>query len=63
MCNSVTKGEGYFVGTKKIYTAFKKYVAILLLENTVFIRLNNFDSFNMKYADCGKIDAFLSYDL
>ena len=39
MCNSVTKGEGYFVGTKKIYTAFKKYVAVLHLEKTVFIRL------------------------
>ena len=39
MCNSVTKGEGYFVGTKKIYTAFKKYVAVLHLEKTVFNRL------------------------
>ena len=61
MCNSVIKGEGYFIGPKMIYTAFKKYVAVLLLENTAFI--GNFYSFKVKYADCGKIDAFLSYDL
>ena len=61
MCNSVIKGKGYFVEPKKIYTAFQKYVAVLLLKNTAFI--GNFYSFKVQYADCGKIDAFLSYDL
>ena len=60
MCNSVIKRERYFVGPKKIYTASKKYVAVLLIKNTAFI--GNFYSFKVKYADCGKIDAFLSYD-
>ena len=61
MCNSVIKRKGYFVGPKKIYTGFKKYVAVLLLENTTFI--GNSFSFKVKYADCGIIHAFLIYDL